>query len=428
MTILLISCLSLLALPMMVDAKRVSGKNDLEIGDDMQAIANTSRDEVVVKPLSKFSFQIKKTLCAELDFGNMKSIVEEHPKAVKNMKAQALMWANEFNCRLCDLEGNEFTMGTILNTVEVKCHAHSGDMRDNLESACLAGNGKPGWRAKEIPPTVCLPCPLECESCEKAGASDTTYLNYKWFKCILPSANHTPVPSPWKCETIKERRNHPGHFQWCQYRKDLTKTSTNALEPEPSSNWQVTHSAVRCDKTTYEGNEHISEMVQALTPKLKKLASENCELCRVTVGGSVASDLAKEKEIMLGESSSNAWVDAKCAYDTLKSLACRPDRGATGWAPVHKCHPCPLECSSCEDRTAMIGNKRKFKCNLRFADGAGDVMAGMMFGKNANTILPKLPEGYECEKPTKKKCQTGGGVCIGGYKTHCKYATFHSSW
>merc|ERR1719282_552807 len=91
----------------------------------------------------------------------------------------------------------------------------------------------------------------------------------------------------------------------------------------------------------------------------------------------------------MGESSSKAWIDAKCAYDELKTKACRPDKGETGWAPVHKCHPCPLECFSCEDRTTMFSKKnKKFKCNLRYEEGPGDKLAGLMRGKSAPSVFP----------------------------------------
>merc|ERR1711920_372048 len=108
----------------------------------MHEYQNISRDEIRVIP--KFSFKLLKTPCAELDFGKMKGIVLNHPKALKRMQDQGTKLSNDYNCRLCDVEGDEFNLvSPILNPIWVKCHAFVDNMRDNFDIACHAGNGKP---------------------------------------------------------------------------------------------------------------------------------------------------------------------------------------------------------------------------------------------------------------------------------------------
>jgi len=414
MTTLLIYCLTASILPMLVDASRA----------DMQAIMNRSRDEAAITMVPKFSFQLKKTLCAKLDFGNMQIITKNYPKAVRKLQEQGTLWAKSFNCRLCDLEGDEENLlSPVLRSIEVKCHAFDDQRRTNLEEACNAGNGKTGWRHDD---NVCLPCPEGCEYCKKAGASDM-YSNFKWFKCILPTEESaTRVQPPWACEAIQDRRNHPGRFQWCKYRHDLDD-SPNAFEPEPTSTWNLKITASRCENTAYEAKEntayeakeHISAMVKLIAPKLNRLSSQNCEICRIMLGGTLAP--APLEEIAIGEGTSENWVDAKCAFDEFGSAACRPDRGLTGWTKIHKCAPCPLECSSCEDQSTLFGNNKRFKCNLRYSAGAGDRIQTIMTGESSDYEVPAVPEGFDCDKAVKKKCQTGRDVCLGGYKTQCRY-------
>lgn len=239
-------------------------------------------------------------------------------------------------------------------------------MRDNFDIACHAGNGKPGWRTKmDIWPAHCVPCPEECEKCEKPGTSDIGKGKDSWFKCILPTVeNPTPVPLPWKCKSVQDRRGHPGQFQWCKYRHDLAKTSTNGKDLEPSSAWELAITASRCDKTEDHVDEQIAAVINALTPKLNQLSEENCELCRVMFGGSVASEETKEIVVGQAKTSLQAWADTRCAWDELGLTACRQDRGRTGWGKVHKCAPCPHECHSCEDSTAMFSSKKKIQMQL----------------------------------------------------------------
>mmetsp|Transcript_84772 Transcript_84772/g.181622 ORF Transcript_84772/g.181622 Transcript_84772/m.181622 type:complete len:331 (-) Transcript_84772:103-1095(-) len=326
------------------------------------------------------------------------------------MQKEGLRLANEYNCRLCDISGSHggMSMG-LLSGASVKCSVVKEG--GNLGETCLAGNGNVGFLRGE---SACIPCPAECESCIKSTTS---------FKCLHKTSDMFSRPDPvggdWKCKGMARRgKVGTGFKQWCKYRKDLLKTSTNGYLPVASSAWEFKIPFARCDMPDAPGaSPEVAGIMAAIAPKLAKNYQWNCQFCRVEAGGPIPSS-SFEFAIPGTGSKPTSWADAFCAFDQFRDKACFTERGPTDWSS-EPCAPCPFECSSCEEEAKET---KRFKCNLRPNTGSATQLEKLMLpgAGQDSSAPPATPEGYVCDTPKKRTCQSIDPMCT-GYKTKCQY-------
>jgi len=368
--------------------------------------------------VSQFQINVKNTLCLAPNLDAFEGILKKYPKTVKAVQTAGREWANNYNCRICHVSAQHGSM----DSPKVDCAAETGHITSgNIAEACFSSNGKVGWQSGN---NVCLPCPKECEYCEKPGTLDVSYLSSRWFKCVLPSeSGNTPVSQPWTCEPIADRKGR-GQRQWCRYRYDLADTASGETEPSSSGTWDLRITAAPCNAQLEDAQVRgVAGIMQSVKSALDKQWQRNCALCRITAGGPLSKLPAEE--FKAGTSSSRPWADSVCANDELGSTACRRDRGQTGWNNELGCNPCPIECVSCTDSTSSwLFSGKGFSCKLAPSVPAKAQLGLLLTPEGPADVEesspPKTPEGYDCEKPKKRACTSGDGLCM-GYKTRCKY-------
>jgi len=221
-----------------------------------------------------------------------------------------------------------------------------------------------------------------------------------------------------------QRQKASGQSQWCRYRDDLADTASGETQTSSSGTWDLRITAAPCNAQLEDANARgVAGIMQSVKPVLDKQWQRNCALCRITAGGPLSKLPAEE--FKLGTSSSRPWAGSVCAYDELGSTACRQDRGQTGWNNEAGCNPCPIECISCSDSTSSwLFSGKGFSCKLAPSLPAKDQLGILLSPEGPKSpdesAPPKTPEGYDCEKPKKRACTSGDGLCM-GYKTRCKY-------